>query len=173
MKQDVSVPERLFGVPIADTSPLNHLIRLGLAELLREIYGTIYAPRAVLSELSHPGAPTEVQRWAATPPSWMIFVAVEECDPTLPVRLGAGEREAITLAAANPGNLLVVDDYEARAVARDRKIQTTGTLALVRLGSLRGRLVFTETIASLRNLGFRLSRDLEDEVVKAHERETQ
>ena len=37
----------------ADTSPLNYLIRLGHPDVLREIYGRLLVPRAVLIEMQH------------------------------------------------------------------------------------------------------------------------
>jgi hypothetical protein len=53
---------------IADTSPLNYLIRLGKADVLREIYGRVLVPHAVLIEMKHPEAPLEVRAWASAPP---------------------------------------------------------------------------------------------------------
>jgi predicted nucleic acid-binding protein len=54
-------------IVIADTSPLNYLIRLGQSDLLRNIYGRVLVPRAVLTELKHPEAPAEVRAWASAP----------------------------------------------------------------------------------------------------------
>ena len=45
----------------ADTSPLNYLIRLGRPDVLREIYGRVLVPHAVLMEMQHPEAPAEVR----------------------------------------------------------------------------------------------------------------
>jgi len=47
-------------IVVADTSPLNYLIRLGHPEVLRDIYGRVLVPHAVLIELRHPEAPPEV-----------------------------------------------------------------------------------------------------------------
>jgi len=38
-------------IVVADTSPLNYLIRLGRPYVLREIYGRVLVPRAVLVEM--------------------------------------------------------------------------------------------------------------------------
>jgi predicted nucleic acid-binding protein len=48
-------------IVVADTSPLNYLIRLGHPEVLPEIYGRVLVPPAVLIELQHPDAPSEVE----------------------------------------------------------------------------------------------------------------
>jgi predicted nucleic acid-binding protein len=58
-------------IVIADTSPLNYLIRLGHSDLLREIYGRVLIPPAVLTEMKHPEAPLEVRVWALQPPAWL------------------------------------------------------------------------------------------------------
>jgi len=58
-------------IVIADTSPLHYLIRLGHADLLREIYGRVLVPPAVLMERKHPEAPPEVRAWACQPPAWL------------------------------------------------------------------------------------------------------
>jgi predicted nucleic acid-binding protein len=41
-------------IVVADTSPLNYLIRLDHADVLPEIYGRVLVPQAVLDELQHP-----------------------------------------------------------------------------------------------------------------------
>ena len=41
-------------VVIADTSPLNYLILIGHVDVLKELYGEVVIPRAVLVELRHP-----------------------------------------------------------------------------------------------------------------------
>jgi predicted nucleic acid-binding protein len=85
-------------IVVADTSPLNYLIRLGRPEVLREIYGRVLVPRAVLTEMQHPEAPPDVCEWASAPPSWLEATEVQQLDESLASELGPGEREAISLA---------------------------------------------------------------------------
>ena len=47
-------------IVVADASPLNYLIRLGRPDVLRDIYGRVLVPRAVLIEMQHREAPPEV-----------------------------------------------------------------------------------------------------------------
>jgi predicted nucleic acid-binding protein len=42
-------------IVVADTSPLNYLIRLGHPNVLHKIYGRVLVPHAVLIEMQHPG----------------------------------------------------------------------------------------------------------------------
>jgi predicted nucleic acid-binding protein len=48
-------------IVIADTSPLNYLIRLGHSDLLQVIYGRVLVPPAVLMEMKHRESPHEVR----------------------------------------------------------------------------------------------------------------
>jgi hypothetical protein len=58
-------------IVVADTSPLNYLIRLGHPGVLQEIYGRVLVPHAVLIEMQHPEAPSEVRAWASAPTAWL------------------------------------------------------------------------------------------------------
>ena len=58
-------------IVIADTSPLNYLILIGEAEVLRRLYGRVVIPEAVLRELQNPQAPAKVAEWIAQPPAWL------------------------------------------------------------------------------------------------------
>jgi predicted nucleic acid-binding protein len=94
-------------IVVADTSPLNYLIRLGHPEILREIYGRVLVPKGVLIEMQHPEAPVEVRTWASAPPGWVEEKQVQLLDASLPVELGVGEREAISLALEVKADVLL------------------------------------------------------------------
>src|SRR5271157_5277035 len=104
-------------IVVADTSPLNYLIRLGRPDVLREIYGRVVVPRAVLAELLHPEAPPEVSAWASAPPVWLETMQVRQLDPSLAAELGAGEREAISLALEVHADVLLIDERAGRREA--------------------------------------------------------
>jgi predicted nucleic acid-binding protein len=46
---------------VSDTSPLNYLIRVELAEILPQLFAKVIIPPEVRAELLAPDAPTEVQ----------------------------------------------------------------------------------------------------------------
>jgi predicted nucleic acid-binding protein len=71
-----------------------------------------------------------------TPPPWLETTQVVEPDLTL--RLGAGEREAITLAGRYSDALLVTDDAKARRAAVERGIAVIGTLGVLEAAATRG-----------------------------------
>jgi len=154
---------------IADTSPLNYLVRLDYSDVLQDIYRTVSVPRAVLEELSHPRSPGEVRAWIADAPRWLKLVDIDTLDPALPANLGPGERAAITLARIEPESILLIDDRDGRLAAAERNIEVAGTMTVLSEASLRGRLNFRETIARLKALGFRLSAEHESAIMKRHE----
>jgi predicted nucleic acid-binding protein len=157
-------------IAVSNTSPLNYLIRLGKPEVLREIYGRILVPAAVLRELNHPEAPSAVRSWVNHAPSWFEESPVTQVDPDLPAKLGPGEREAICLALERDADVLVIDDYSGRVAAENRNITINGTLFVVLEASLRGYLDFPETMEKLRQLGFRVSRAVEENLFVRYER---
>jgi predicted nucleic acid-binding protein len=157
-------------IVIADTSPLNYLIRLGHPEILREIYGRVLVPRAVLIEMKHPEAPPDVRAWASMPPSWLEEIEVTQLDESLSLELGRGEREAISLAIEVRADLLLIDERAGRQAAEARHIAVAGTLAVLLQASLRGYVDLPEAMKQLRQHGFRSSRTIEAAVTARYER---
>lgn len=147
-------------IVVADTSPLNYLIRLGQANILQQLYGRVLVPRAVLEEMQHPGAPDEVRAWANAVPSWLEAIKPRQIDPTLRLELGAGEREAISLAIEVNADVLLIDEQAGRQEAEARHIEVAGTLAVLLQAALRGHLAFPESLEEIRAFGFRVSPSL-------------
>ena len=156
-------------IVIADTSPLNYLIRLGQTDLLRNIYGRVLVPRAVLIELTHPEAPAEVRAWASAPPGWLEETQAQQLDASLSLELGAGEREAISLALEVHADLLLIDERAGRKEAEARHIAVAGTLAVLLQASIRGYIDFPQAMEQLRRYGFRTSRPIEAFVMARYE----
>jgi predicted nucleic acid-binding protein len=148
-------------IVVADTSPLNYLIRLGRPDVLHKIYGHVLVPHAVLIEMQHPEAPTEVRAWASAPPLWLEERQVERVDESLAAELGPGEREAITLALEVRADVLLIDERAGRKEAEERHIKVAGTLAVLLQASLRGYFELPEAIKQLRQYGFRASPPVE------------
>jgi predicted nucleic acid-binding protein len=84
-------------IVIADTSPLNYLIRIGNIDILPQLYERIVIPPAVLVELGRPGAPDAVRQWIQQPPAWLHIQAPQQTPSValLEAKLGPGEQEAI------------------------------------------------------------------------------
>lgn len=121
---------------IADTSPLNYFVLIGEIAVLPRLYGRVVVPKAVIDEMSHPGAPAPVAAFAANPPGWLEVAGVDVTDQReanfIAATLDPGEIAAIMLAAAHPGALLLMDETAGRAEAARRGIRSTGTLGILR-----------------------------------------
>lgn len=156
-------------IVVADTSPLNYLIRLGHPDVLQEIYSRVLVPHAVLTEMQHPDAPPEVRAWASAPPAWLEHKQVQQLDGTLASELGAGEREAISLALEVAADVLLIDERAGRQQAEARHIEVAGTLAVLLQASLRGYFDFPEVLKQLRQYGFRVARAVEATMLAQYE----
>ena len=157
-------------IVVADTSPLNYLIQLGHAEILRQIYGRVLVPTAVLIEMKHGDAPPEVRAWASAPPTWLEQIPVTQFDTTLTDKLGPGEREAISLAIELRADVLLIDELAGRKEAKARHINIAGTLAVLLQASLRGYVHFPDEIDRLHQLNFRASASIEAEMLARYNR---
>jgi len=137
-------------IVVADTSPLNYLIRSGYVRILPELFGKVLVPQAVLSEMLHPQAPDAVRIFATSLRSWLEHAKVGRVIPGLDPTLGEGEREAISLALEIRADALLVDDLAGRREAQSRRIAARGTLAVSLQALLRGHLDFPAAFAQLK-----------------------
>ena len=121
-------------IVIADTTPLNHLILVDQADLLRALYGRVIIPQAVLSELQAYATPPAVKAWVSKRPDWLeVNHSAFDIDPGL-ARLDPGERDAILLAERLGADLLLVDDLGGRREAARRRLKIAGDGELNELG---------------------------------------
>ena len=152
-------------IVVADTSPLNYLIRLGYIDLLRNLHGRVMIPSAVLLEMLAVGAPDIVRAWAERLPVWIDVTEVHDLPDMSGPRLGLGEKQAIVLALRMEAELLLVDDRPARMVAKRNGIKLSGTLGVLKEMSASGLLDFSDAVVALKALGFRMTERLVDELL--------
>lgn len=125
---------------VADTTPPLYLARLGLLELLRELYGTVIVPTAVWHELTvaRPDAPGASEVRAA---SWIVVDPGADTSPLLVElqdEIDRGEAAAIALALLREADLLLVDDGAGRRVAAQRGLLPRGTVGVLVAARQRG-----------------------------------
>jgi predicted nucleic acid-binding protein len=147
-------------IVIADTSPLNYLVRCGIIWILPELFGDVLIPSEVAAELTDPGAPEKVREFVERAPTWLKCIEVPEHKPGLSPSLGSGERAAITLALNLEADVLLIDDLTGRKEAQRVGVRARGTLAVLLQASTRGYLSFPEAFAQLTGLGFRVSKSI-------------
>ncbi len=151
---------------VADSSPLIALARIEQLPILNRLAKRVLVPAAVWEEMTQdaerPGA-TSVRKSA-----WIEIVSIDpESGPTIPFSLDTGEREAIALAATNPGSVLLVDDLRARRTAVEMGIKVLGTLGLLLRGKNAGFIKeLRAVIESLQETGIYLHPRLVEAVLR-------
>jgi hypothetical protein len=83
----------------------------------------------------------------------------------LSIHLGAGEAEAIILAEEKE-MLLLIDDGDGRKTAKEMDLQITGTAGIILKAGLDGKLNIEETIIQLEDVGFRLSNEVKEHLLR-------
>ena len=128
-------------IVVSNSSPLIALSRIGRLEILASFYGRILVPAEVHREVTVdgrglPGA-EEVRKavWFEVTPR------ASSTDPLLERAcqgLGAGESGAILLAKNLPADLVLLDEWKARRIAREAGLAITGCLGVLEAGARRG-----------------------------------
>lgn len=151
---------------VADATPLHYLVLIGEIDLLRQLYGSVAIPAAVIEELSAPQTPIEVRKWIAALPSWASLARVPLSVPLPFEALGLGEREAIAIARESSGSILLTDDFQARAAAESLGIQVVPTIRLLSTASALFLVDFEDALVRLRQTNFRVSQKVVDGVLQ-------
>lgn len=146
-------------IVVADASPLRYLILIEYTHVLPALYGRVFVPSAVITELTREQSPVAVQEWIASQPDWMQLQ-----DPTgklSPVPgLHPGELAAIALAEELAADALLMDERDGRREAERRGLPVLGTLRVL-ADAAEHRLADLQTAFDrLRKTNFRASDQL-------------
>ena len=142
---------------VADTTPLNYLVLIGLDELLGRLFDFVVIPVEVHRELTAPGAPEAVSKWAHSLPSWM---SVQSCKGTPEVELDAGEEAAILLAQELHADLVLLDERKGRTKAGAKGLVVTGTIGVLIRAAERGLVELDDGLNRLEATSAMVSPDL-------------
>ena len=123
-------------IVVSGTTPLNYLILIGATHVLPELFGRVYAPSAVIKELSHVKSPEAVKSWLAHLPEWLTIQDPARVDPDL--KLGIGESAAIALAEELKADWILLDERAGSREAERRGFRVAGTLGLIEEAGARG-----------------------------------
>ncbi len=132
-------------IVVSDTTPLNYLILIEATEVLSALFGQVYAPPAVLQELSHPRGPQSVRAWAASPPEWLVVQGPAQRVETLPKALHDGEVEAISLARELGAEWVLIDERKASREAERLGLRVAGTLGILEEAGARDLLDYEKS----------------------------
>jgi len=148
-------------IAVSDTSPLCYLALLGEMDLLAVLFDEISIPPEIGRELTRPGTPREVRSWFDSRPAWLHLTETPDVG-LLPVtpRLHRGEQEVLALGLSLKPDFLLMDDRNARGVARPLGLQVMGTLAILEVGARLGHVDLPSALARLAKTNFRASPEL-------------
>lgn len=144
---------------LTDASPLIGLARVDGLTWLRALFGEIWMPAEVQSEvLPRKGLPDEQKILAAIEAGWLNLRAPTPTAPALP-DLGDGESACIRLALACAEPVLILmDDRAGRAVAGEFNLPVAGTAAVIGMAKSKGLIPSARVIfAHLHASDFRIS----------------
>lgn len=148
---------------ISDASVLISLASADHLGLLRKLYGSVVIPGIVAREISD-SMPGSKAVNAARAGQW-----IQTCEPknmalvtALSDALDAGEAHAIALAVEPPGSLLLIDETDGRAAAKNLGVRVTGTIGVLVRAKREGHLAAVGPLLDKMIAGtqFRIGREL-------------
>lgn len=116
---------------VINASPTILLAKAGLIELVPRLTARLVIPQPVASEIQTVRNPDAASDWLRQSGKSFIQPAVAELPALSGLEIGPGERAVISWAAANPGFVAVLDDWEARVASRKLGIPLIGTVGVV------------------------------------------
>lgn len=117
---------------VSNTTPISNFIHLNGLDILQKLFKTIHIPKAVY---------LEVDAWFADNFQWKRFLenrlfVIHEVETKSLIRnffqeLHPGEKEALCLYVEKNAQLCLLDDKDARILARSNGVSTAGTLGIL------------------------------------------
>lgn len=150
---------------VSNTSPVLNLAIINRLDLLREQFGEIWLPPTVIEELRlEEELPGFRAVRGAREAGWLRVGEVKD-QPLLQVLqrdLDRGEAEAIALALQMKAEWTLLDERDARKVAKSLGLRVTGLLGILLRARRQGKLLSLQKVMEeLReNAGFRIGAEL-------------
>ncbi len=154
---------------VSDSSPLINLYLIGRFHLLQEFYTQIEIPLAVYTELIQDGKEGALFFQHLKDKG---FLKVEEIEPTALLKLlhrdlDDGEAEAIALAIDCKADLVLLDEKEARSIAREYNLKLTGVIGILLRAKLERRIpTIKNELNLLRVKGFWIGKEIYEKVLQ-------
>jgi predicted nucleic acid-binding protein len=152
---------------ISNTTPIINFAQIDRLDVLEGLFGNVVIPPAVVEELR---AKRDLFPKAGDAASHFKMVLPQ--DRLLSKGFGSvvhvGEAECLTLAMEHPGSLLILDDLQARALAKANGLRFTGTLGCLVEAKTRGLVdAVAPLIETLRDSArFWISTEVETRILK-------
>ena len=148
---------------VSDASPIHYLVLINAVSVLPKLFSKVIIPDHVITtELQSPRTPPLVRAWVSNLPPW-----VDVRKPTKPeaLHLHIGEEHAIALALEFNTPILL-DEKEAREVAKGKGLLVIGTVGLIERAAARNLIDLRKSLTALQKTNMRISRSLIEDALK-------
>ena len=156
---------------VSNSSPLIHLAKIGKLNLLKYLFSEIIVPETVYKEcVVEGGNRNDAVKIAEA--RWMKVQKIkdENLKRALMMELDEGESEAIVLALEESADLILLDDYDARRVARSFGLKVSGTIGILIKAKREGNIKsLKDEIEKLMKTGFWIGRELFERLLRESE----
>ena len=164
---------------VSNTSPLMYLAKLGKLEFLQKLFGKVFIPQAVYTEVvvrgKERGFADAILIEKAIDNRWMEVkkaVADRKIEKYIS-ELDSGEAEVIKLAITLKPSLVLIDDAPARAIAQGLGLFVKGTLYVLLKANAKKLIDKNECkklLSRMISLGFRISPELYGKILEELEK---
>jgi predicted nucleic acid-binding protein len=152
----------------ADSSPFIVLVNIGEIEILPALFGEVFVPPQVITELRRTFRPLAVQEFARAKPVWLRIQEPKQIE-AIP-RLDEGELAAISLARELNAGLLLIDEKQGRSAALARQLRYTGTIGVLERAAAQGMVDLAEVYSRLKATDFWIKHHLLDDSLRRFRR---
>jgi uncharacterized protein len=153
---------------VCNSSPLIHLSKAGRLSLLRDFFQEILVPEEVLREsVENSGGAQDAKEIENA--DWIHLMTIEDMDlkKALKLTIDEGEAAAIVLALEQKADLVLMDDYDGRAMAKEYNLKVIGTIGILLKAKLEGKTVsLKHDLDVLKRNGFWLGEELYLKLIK-------
>lgn len=130
---------------------------LDQVDLLEKLFSTIIITPIVYQGLTAIDTPPAVQSWMTTLPTWVERdVYGSRPDKTLS-KLDRGERSTIHVAERLGADLVLLDEFAGRRIAKTRGLRITGLLGILDQAATRGLIEIEPVVNRLEATNFYVS----------------
>jgi uncharacterized protein len=132
---------------VADTTPLSELAKVGHLNLIQDVFGEIVIPQEVYREVTTGDHPAVAIVKLAT---WIEVRSISDVQKLSILQrstnLDLGECAAIVLTEEIGADQILLDDLDARRIAKARNLSVIGTIGTLILAKQRGVIVSVRVI---------------------------
>ena len=152
---------------VSNTSPLLNLALIDRLDLLRSQFSGLEVPEQVWDEIQAGKRGTDALEELRNE-GFLNIVSVSEDELFREIRedIDRGEAAALRYALERDADLILLDEKEARNVARRHEVPRTGVIGILLKGANEGDVdELAEELDALQDAGFWISDDLYEDIV--------